>query len=126
MLIRLIRSRKAQSTAEYGILFAAVIAIAAGALTVSLKNAVQAKHDKSLEFMLGAGTTTLQEAIEGQEAGLKIYATGQEVRQTTNVAAGYVDEKVRLKGGAEESLQKQQTETQAISFTTIVAGTGGS
>jgi hypothetical protein len=123
MLRRLFRGNRAQSTAEYGILFAAVIAIAAGALTVSLKNAVQAKHDKSLEYMLKAGQDELDKQIAGQPGkALTIYATGEEVRQTKSIATLYKDEKIRKKGGAEEVLQQQQTETDAISINKVVAG----
>lgn len=125
MLIRLLKGIKGQSTAEYGVLFGVIIAIAAGALTVSLKNAIQSKHDKSLEFMLGAGTTTLEDALEGgegHEAALAIFATGEEVRQTTTDNTTYRDERVRHKGGAEQAIQLQDTATDSVAINKIVAG----
>jgi len=123
MLRRLFRGKRAQSTAEYGILFAAVIAIAAGALTVSLKNAVQAKHDRSLEYLLKAGQSDLEVAIEAQPGdALAIYATGEEVRKTTSFADGFQDTKVRHKGGGEEAVQTQRTHTDQVSINKIVSG----
>jgi hypothetical protein len=125
-LKKLFKNKRAQSTAEYGILFAAVIAIAAGALTVALRNAIGSKHDKGLEFMLGAGTDTLEQAINDQESQLQIFATQEEVRHTKALAADFKDERVRRKGGAEEAVQTQTTETNQISIDKIVAGNNGS
>lgn len=122
MLRRMFKGRKAQSTAEYGILFAAIIAIAAGALTVSLKGAVGTKQEKALRYMLGAGTTYLDTAIATQPETDTILSSAQEVRKTTVPREGYVDERVRRKGGAESMHQAQQTVTESISITRMNAG----
>lgn len=126
MLRRFFRGKRAQTTAEYGILFAAVIAIAAGALTVSLKNAVQAKHDKSLEYLLSAGTGDLQTAIDEQAAEgndpMEIYATGEEIRKTQSFADGFRETKTRNKGGGEKVVQTQNTRTDQVSINKVVAG----
>ncbi|HOX54300.1 MAG: hypothetical protein PHI86_01535 [Candidatus Omnitrophica bacterium] len=122
MLRRFFRGKRAQSTAEYGILFAAVIAIAAGALTVSLKNAVQSKHDKSLEYFLKAGNDDLTAALEGAGSTQEIYSTGEEIRKTVSSADGFRDTKVRTQGGGESVMQTQNTSTDQVSMNKIVAG----
>ncbi len=121
-LRRLFKSKRAQSTAEYGIIFAAVIAIAAGALSVSLKNAINVKQDRAVEFMLRAGTSELDDAME--EAGFDtmqdVYAVSEQVRHTTSLETGYTDEKIRLKGGAEMKHNETATETTTLDINRLV------
>lgn len=121
-LKKMFKNKRAQSTAEYGILFAAVIAIAAGVLTVSLKNAVGSKHDKSLEYMLSAGNDALENEITAAGTTQAITATTEELRRSQILETGYKDAKVMAKDGSVQSEQTQTTTSDSVSITKIGAG----
>lgn len=120
-MLRLLRSKKAQATVEYGVLFGVIVALAAGVLTISLKNAMQSKQEKGIELLLSAGTTELNAEI-AKGAVQDLIATTEEVRDTTSVGGSFKDDRVRLKSGAEQAWQMQETKTDQ---STAIAGTAG-
>ncbi len=106
--------KKAQSTAEYAIIIALVIAVAAGVLQVALKNAVRQKHQQAVTYMLNAGNATLAPAITAGGTGVGAQYLSQEFRQTTVEKDSYVDTTTLNKGGGENRTQSQTTNTTAI------------
>ncbi len=107
--------KRAQSTAEYAITIGLVIAVTAGILQMALKGGIRQKNKQALNYLLDAGKDQLGGIPEQDEA---LYS--QEYRSTT-VKGGdqFADESVMKKGGAEEKIQKQTTETTAVSVENI-------
>lgn len=110
--------KKGQSTAEYAIAIALVIAVAAGVLQVALKGGIRQKNKQALDILLNAGNETNEFAASG-EGSVSLYT--QDYRQTTIGKDSFVDRSVLKKGGAEERHQKQQIDTTAVSVETMEA-----
>ena len=110
MLLR----KKAQSTAEYAIIIALVIAVAAGVLQVALKNAVRQKHQQAVTYMINAGNATLAPAIAAGGTGVGTQYLSQEFSQTKVDSGTYVDTASLSKGGSENRTQSQTTNTTTV------------
>ncbi|MFC1594074.1 hypothetical protein ACFL38_01980 [Candidatus Omnitrophota bacterium] len=118
-LRRMFKNKRAQSMAEYGILFAAIIAIAAGALSIALKGGIQQKERDAMTLLLGAGNTELEAEIGALGAIPEVDMLSEDVRQSTTLAAGYQDRTVMLQGGATQSINEATTSTTAVSTVAI-------
>ena len=109
--------KKAQSTAEYAITIALVVAVTAGVLQVALKGAIRQKNKQALNYLLSAGNVT--EFTNAANQGVKLFT--QELRQTTINKDNFKDETILHKGGSEQRVQQQQTDATALSVETINA-----
>ncbi|MBU1998952.1 MAG: hypothetical protein KKE64_05600 [Candidatus Omnitrophica bacterium] len=107
---------KGQSTAEYAILIGLVVAVAAGFLSVSLKGAMRSKNEQATNLLLVAGDDVLGSYGTGA-SDIPLYV--QEVSKTTVQASDYINTAVLEKGGSEKKLQKQTTQTTAVSVETL-------
>jgi hypothetical protein len=100
MLIRLIKLRKAQSTAEYAILFALVIAAAVGMQTY-MKRSIQAKmHDGALALTSVTGDITGDGVSLGTTAQYEPYYSRQSTSSTPNKKTTSNSTEEELEGGA--------------------------
>lgn len=106
--------KKAQSTAEYAITIALVIAVTAGVLQMALKSGLRQKNKQAMNYLLNAGNEELGKVSDQQE---KLFT--QDYRTTTVSKDDYVDESIMEKGGAEKKIQKQTTESSAINVELI-------
>lgn len=111
--------KKGQSTAEYAIAIALVIAVAAGVLQVALKGGIRQKNKQALDILLNAGNTESNEFAASGKGPISLYT--QDYRQTTIDQPSFVDRSVLKKGGAEERHQKQEIDTTAVSVETMEA-----
>jgi len=111
----MILSKKAQSTAEYAILLALVVALAAGILQIFLKSGMRAKGQQGLNFLMNAGSTEL-----GVATAVNADLYTQEYSDT-KVAGGtdYVDKTLQRQGGTVESYQKQKTSTSSVTIESL-------
>jgi hypothetical protein len=107
--------KKGQSTAEYAIIFALVIAVAAGVLQVALKGGIRQKNKQAIDYMLNADNGKIVSQTPDAEAGVSLFS---EDWRKTSIAAGdkYKDERVMQKGGREKKVQVQETTTDAVSI----------
>lgn len=110
--------KKGQSTAEYAIAIALVIAVAAGVLQVALKGGIRQKNKQALDLLLNAGNTVTD---FNASSGGSVSLYTQDYRQTSIDNATFVDRSVLKKGGAEERHQKQKIDTTAVSLETMDA-----
>ena len=99
--------RRGQATAEYAILVGVVIALAAGVLGLILKGEMSYKQRQGANILHTAGQSSL-----GSASGLVYYT--QEARNTTVDAKTYRDVAVMRKGGYEEKLLQQRSNTTSI------------
>lgn len=111
-------TKKGQSTAEYAIVFALVVAVAAGVLQVALKGGIRQKNKQALNYLLTAGDTT---TAFNSTADQSVDLFSQDWRQTTIDTSGFKDERVMLKGGAEKRIQNQTTASESVSVELINA-----
>ncbi len=108
---------KGQSTAEYAIVIGLIIAVAAGILGIALKGGIRQRSKQATDYLLGAGSASLQSQIEGNPDAT-IFS--QEYSQTKVLGGDeYADESVLEKGGSEKRYQKQATNTTSVSVETI-------
>jgi hypothetical protein len=107
--------RKGQSTAEYAIIFALVIAVAAGVLQVALKGGIRKKNAQALDYMLNADNGKIDEANPNL-GGTGVSLFSEDWRKTTIAKDSYVDKKVMKKGGLEQKRQVQETATESVSL----------
>lgn len=106
-------SKKGQSTAEYAIIIALVIAVAAGVLQVALKGGIRKKNDQAMSYLLDAGNAGGLLPVTPSTA----ITFSQDYRKTTVLggAANYADKSTLYQGGAKKDYQKQSTTSESVS-----------
>ncbi|MBL7130227.1 MAG: hypothetical protein ISS45_02275 [Candidatus Omnitrophica bacterium] len=108
--------KKGQSTVEYSIAFATVVALAAGVLAVAFKGGAKAQEEKALYFLADAGSA-YSEFYSPTSTDKKMY--GQEWAKTTVDAADFTDKTTMRQGGSIVSQQIQTSETQRVVVETL-------
>ena len=111
------KNRRGQSTAEYAIVFALVVAVVAGVFSAMVKGGMRNQMKKATGLLAQAGNNTTEyfNASGGELTFTK------EARVTTIDKGDFVDTTAMAKGGAELKVQNQTATTASATIETVNA-----